>query len=36
MVIFDILEAIGFAAWSYWRILTTGHYPTSRTATKGH
>lgn len=32
---FDIFEAIGFAVWSYWRIITTGKYPSSRTATKG-
>lgn len=22
-------EAVGFAAWSYWRILRTGKYPSS-------
>lgn len=25
----EILEAIKFAVWSYWSILTTGKYPSS-------
>lgn len=26
----DLLEAVGFAAWSYARIVRTGKYPRSR------
>lgn len=32
---FDILEAISFALWAYWRILRTGQYPSSSRPSKG-